>query len=60
MRRDRRRRARRGRATARLYIIAFIRWKLPAGGPDAYTAAELAALNAQRQSKQPFAPYATE
>lgn len=44
-------------ATARIYILAFIRSKLPADGPGAYTAAELAALNARRQSKQPFAPY---
>jgi len=44
-------------ASARLYVIAFIRSRLPAAGPDAYTAAELAALNAHRQSKQPFAPY---
>jgi hypothetical protein len=45
-----------GRA-ARKLIIGFIRARLPAGGPDAYTADELAALNRRRQSKTPFAPY---
>lgn len=45
-----------GRAARRL-VIGFIRARLPAGGPDAYTADELAALNRRRQSKTPFAPY---
>ncbi|HWU90233.1 MAG TPA: hypothetical protein VN253_23375, partial [Kofleriaceae bacterium] len=45
-----------GRA-ARKLIIGVIRARLPAGGPDAYTADELAALNRRRQSKAPFAPY---
>ena len=45
-----------GRA-ARKLVLGFIRARLPAGGPDAYTADELAALNRRRQSKAPFAPY---
>jgi hypothetical protein len=45
-----------GRAARRL-VIGFIRARLPAGGPDAYTADELAALNRRRQSKAPFQPY---
>ena len=45
-----------GRA-ARKLVIGFIRARLPAGGPDAYSAAELAALNRRRPSKTPFAPY---
>lgn len=42
---------------ARLAVIGFIHSYLPATSPDAYPAAELAALNARRTSKQPFAPY---
>ncbi|MBK9031482.1 MAG: hypothetical protein IPL61_09130 [Myxococcales bacterium] len=42
---------------ARLGVLGFIRSHLPAGSPDAFTAAELATLNARRLSKQPFAPY---
>jgi hypothetical protein len=42
---------------ARSYVIGFIRAKLPAGSPGAYTAAELAELNAHRHSAQIFAPY---
>jgi hypothetical protein len=45
-----------GRA-ARKLVVGFIRARLPAGGPDAYTADELAALNRRRHSKAPFAPY---
>lgn len=41
----------------RTEVIGFVRAHLPAGGADAFTAAELAALNARRLSKQPFAPY---
>jgi hypothetical protein len=44
-------------ATARSYVIGFIRAKLPADSPDAYNAGELAELNQHRQSKQVFAPY---
>ena len=46
-----------GRAARRL-VIGFIRARLPAGGPDAYTADELAAMNRRRHSKAMFAPYA--
>lgn len=42
---------------ARKLVVGFIRARLPASGPDAYTAGELAALNQRRQSKAPFAPY---
>ena len=44
-------------ATARKLVIGFIRARFPAGGPDAYTADELAALNRRRQSKATFVPY---
>lgn len=43
---------------ARRVIEAFIRRTIPRGSPDAYTDAELERLNARRQSKQVFAPYA--
>jgi len=43
-----------GGVAAREYIIAFIRAKLT--GASAYSAAELAALNAHRRSKEMFAP----
>jgi hypothetical protein len=42
---------------ARQLVIGFIRAKLPAGSPDAYTAAELARLNRMRRSRAPFTPY---
>lgn len=42
---------------ARLLVIGFIRARLPAGSPGAYTPAELAAFNAKRQSRATFAPY---
>ena len=42
---------------ARNAIVGFVRAHLPAGGPDAYPAAELAALNARRLSRATFAPY---
>jgi len=38
-------------------VIGFVRAHLPAGGADAFTAAELTALNARRLSKQRFEPY---
>jgi hypothetical protein len=38
-------------------VIGFVRAHLPAGGADAFTTAELAALNARRLSKQRFEPY---
>jgi hypothetical protein len=44
-------------AMARATIVAFIRERLPAGGPDAFGPEELIALNARRRSKRPFAPY---
>jgi hypothetical protein len=42
---------------ARKYILGFIRSKLPATSPDAYTTAELERLNRQRKSQLPFEPY---
>jgi hypothetical protein len=42
---------------ARVALYGFIRAKAPAGGPDAYSAEELAALNRARHSRQAFAPY---
>lgn len=42
---------------ARAAVIGFIRARLPAGSPDAYTAAELVALNARRTSRARFEPY---
>jgi hypothetical protein len=45
-----------GRA-ARKLVIGVIRARLPAGGPEAYTAAEIAALNRRRNSKMSFSPY---
>lgn len=42
---------------ARALVIGFVRAKLPAGSATAYTPAELAALNARRQSSATFAPY---
>jgi len=42
---------------ARLAIESFIRERLPAGHKDSYTRAELAAFNARRVSRAPFAPY---
>jgi hypothetical protein len=38
-------------------ILAFVRRELPAGSPDAYPVAELAALNAGRSSQRRFDPY---
>ncbi len=40
----------------RAEVIGFIRARLPAGSPAAYTADELRALNARRASSIPFAP----
>lgn len=42
---------------ARKAVLGYIRAHLPASGPDAYTAAELDALNARRLSHQRFDPY---
>jgi len=43
---------------ARRLVIGFIRARIPAGSPGAFTAAELAALARGKQSKAAFAPYA--
>lgn len=42
---------------ARFMVIGWIRAKLPAGSPGAFTPEEIAARSAHRQSRQPFAPY---
>lgn len=42
---------------ARALLIGWIRAKLPAGSPAAYSDTELSALNARRTSKTAFAPY---
>lgn len=42
---------------ARAIVIEWIRSQLPEGSADAYTASELASLNARRQSEERFAPY---
>jgi hypothetical protein len=38
-------------------VIGFIRGKLPAGSPGAFTVDEIAKLDAARTSRQHFAPY---
>jgi len=43
---------------ARARVIAFVRAHLPAGSAGAFTPAELAALNRDKQSHEQFAPYA--
>ncbi len=50
-------RAVQGASDARRLVVSFIRLHLPAGGPDAYTPAELAALARRKHSKAEFAPY---
>lgn len=42
---------------ARSAILGWVRRHLPAGGEHAFTPAELASLNARRQSAAAFAPY---
>jgi hypothetical protein len=42
---------------ARTALVRFVSWRLPAGSPDAFTAAELAAFNARRRSRLAFDPY---
>ncbi|MCB9628067.1 MAG: hypothetical protein H6725_11885 [Sandaracinaceae bacterium] len=42
---------------ARRSLLGWVRRQLPAGSERAFTPAELAALNASRQSAQAFAPY---
>lgn len=48
--------ARAGR-TARATVLGFIRRTLPPGSPDAYTEAEIDALNSRRKSAERFVPY---
>ncbi len=50
--------AARAARAARATVIAFIRRRLPAGSDDAISDDELAASNATRVSREPFAPYA--
>lgn len=45
---------------ARAKIAAFVRLVAPAGSPEAFTADELARLNATRRSAARFAPYAAD
>lgn len=47
-----------GGAAARAYLIGFVRSRLPAGSPEAFSEQELAELNAHRTSHATFAPYA--
>ncbi len=42
---------------ARKMVIGWIRAKLPAGSPDAFTPDEIARRSAHRRSTQPFVPY---
>ena len=42
---------------ARKMVIGWIRAKLPAGSPGAFTPDEIARRSAQRRSTQPFVPY---
>src|SRR5262249_27420024 len=42
---------------ARQRVIGWIRAKLPARPPDAFTPDEIARRSAQRRSTQPFVPY---
>jgi hypothetical protein len=46
-----------GGEAARRLVIGFIRARLPADGPDAFTPAELAELARGQQSKATFQPY---
>jgi hypothetical protein len=48
-----------GGASARAFVVGFIRSKLPAGSTDAFTQAELAHFNKQRKSRATFDPYET-
>jgi hypothetical protein len=42
---------------ARAMVIGWIRARLPAGSPEAFTLDEIARRSAQRRSTQPFVPY---
>lgn len=44
-------------ARARAIVIGWIRAKLPAGSPSAFTSDEIAKLDASRTSREHFAPY---
>ena len=44
-------------ARARAQVIGWIRARLPAGAPDAFTTAEIATFDAHRASNQHFCPY---
>lgn len=44
-------------ARARAIVLGWIRAKLPAGSPHAFTAGEIAQLDATRTSRQHFVPY---
>jgi hypothetical protein len=44
-------------ARARAIVLGWIRGKLPAGAPDAYTTEEIKAFTARQASKEPFTPY---
>ena len=44
-------------ARARAQVLGWIRARLPAGAPGAFTAAEIAALDGKRASQQHFCPY---
>jgi hypothetical protein len=44
-------------ASIRAILVAFVARELPADGSQAFSSAELARLNAERQSSQEFAPY---
>jgi hypothetical protein len=46
-----------GATEARGTIVEFIRLNLPEGSRDGFSREELAALNARRGSRRPFAPY---
>jgi hypothetical protein len=45
-------------AVARAVVRGYIAVRFPPGGPDAFTAEEIAAFDARRRSRQHFAPYA--
>lgn len=47
-------------AVARRLIVSWVRQRIPASSPDAFTHAELEACNAGRTSSEPFAPYGEE
>lgn len=44
-------------ARARAIVVGWIRAKLPAGSPSAFTSDEIAKLDANRTSREHFAPY---